>query len=235
MMFDQLAELMDATGQGTSYDAYREDLDKENRLGKRTATNKVHTSRKLKALYGLDPSITVFRLLRHFWDLDPGQGRPVLALLCVTARDPLLRSLTPVLLDTPKRSSLEYEPLEVVLEERTGDRFSETTLRSIARRASSSWKQSGHLAGRARIRQRPAVTAAVAAYAFSLGYLEGRRGTLLFDTIWARLLDRSEEELRALAASASANGFLLYRGVADVVEIRFPGLWTKEEKERFSE
>jgi hypothetical protein len=230
MMFDDLSLVMESTESGRSYRGYRQELDGENLLGKRTGVNKEHTARKLKALYGLDPSITIFRLLRHFWERDTGEGRPLMALLCVTGRDPLLRMLTPVLLSTPHGASLEYEPLEAVLQERTGSRFSEKTLTSIARRAASSWTQSGHLVGRGRTRRRATATPAAAAYGLALGYLEGRRGATLFTTLWARLLDRSEDELRDLAAAASASGLLIYRGIADVVEVRFPELWTDEER-----
>lgn len=90
MMFANLQRLLDATSVERSYSGYREDLDEENVLGKRSAIYGEHSSCKLKAMYGLDPSITVLRLLRYFWDLDPGEGRPLLALLCATARDPLL-------------------------------------------------------------------------------------------------------------------------------------------------
>lgn len=230
-MFDDLARLMELTEREHSYREYREELDEENILGKRTAVNKEHTARKLKALYGLDPAITIFRLLRHFWSLDDGGGRPLLALLCATARDPLLRTLTPCLLRTAYGAVLEYPPLEDQLRTSTGDRFSEKTLLSIARRASASWIQSGHLTGRGRIRQRPHPTPATAAYAVALGYLEGRRGTFLFDSMWTQLLDVVREDLQELVQMASQNGWLVYRGVGDVVEIRFPDLWTPEEQE----
>lgn len=235
MMFADLEQLMQTTAADRTYRGYREELDDENVLGKRTAVNKTHTARKLKALYGLDPSITVFRLLRHFWELDDGTGRPLVALLCATARDPLLRSLTPALLALEPGAVLEYEPLEAALRDSTGDRFSEKTLVSIARRASASWIQAGHLSGRSRMRQRAHPTPATTAYALALGYLEGRRGALLFSSLWARLLDAREEDLRDLTQVASRNGWLVYRGIADVVEVRFPDLWTPDERELLHE
>lgn len=231
MMFADIERLLGATSASEDDEVYREYLDDENILGKRTATNRDHTARKLRALYGLDPEITVFRLLRHFWEVDDGAGRPILALLCATARDPLLRSLTPGLLATEHGAALEYETLEAELKETTGDRFSQSTILSIARRAASSWTQSQHLEPRTRLRRHPDVTPATATYALALGYLEGRRGTFLFDSLWARLLDVPPEELRELAQTASLNGWLVYRGAGDVVEVRFPDLWTAEERE----
>lgn len=234
-MFDDLGKLITATALDRSYSGYREELDAENVLGKHTGTNRTHTARKLKALYGLDPSITVFRLLRHFWDLDSGEGRPGLALLCATARDPLLRSLTPLLLNVPPGQAVQLEPLEHALRESSGDRFTDKTIRASVRNAAKSWKTSGHLEGRQRIRTRPRVTPALAAYAFALGYLEGRRGNLLFGSLWAQLLDRRQEELRDLAGTASQNGWIVYRGIGDVIEIRFPELWTPAERELLNE
>ncbi len=231
MMFADLEQLLAAASASWGDQEYRAHLDDENILGKRTAMNRTHTARKLRALYGLDPQITTFRLLRHFWELDDGAGHPVLALLCATARDPLLRSLTPTLLAVEQEAALAYEPLEMVLKEMTGERFSQSTLASIAQRATATWTQSQHLEPRTRIRRRPTVTPATAAYALALGYLEGRRGSFLFDSLWARLLDASPEELRELAQTASLNGWLVYRGAGDVIEVRFPDLWTAEERE----
>lgn len=49
-------------------------------------------------------------------------------------------------------------------------------LSAIARNASSSWTQSGHLTGRQKkIRTQPIVTVGSVAYALALGYLEGDR------------------------------------------------------------
>lgn len=231
MMFTDLEQLLGAASASWGDLEYREHLDGENILGKRTATNRDHTARKLRALYGLAPEVTVFRLLKHFWEVDDSAGRPILALLCATARDPLLRSLTPGLLATEHGAALEYEPLEAELKETTGDRFSQSTLVSIVRRVASTWLQSGHLEPRTRIRRRPVVTPAATAYALALGYLEGRRGTFLFDSLWARLLDTPLEELRELAQTASLNGWLVYRGAGDVIEVRFPDLWTAEERD----
>jgi hypothetical protein len=236
LMYADLEHLLDSTPADSGDAGYREELDGENLLGKRTATNRDHTARKLRALYGLDPEITVFRLLRHFWELDDGHGRPLLALLCATARDPLLRSLTPALLKTPIGTALEEAALQQQFVASGAEaRFSESTRRAILSKVVTSWRTSGHLQGRERVRIRAEATPAAAAYALALGHLEGRRGTLLFDSLWARLLDSPEEELRELAQVASQNGWLVYRGIGDVVEVRFPDLWTPAEEARLDE
>jgi hypothetical protein len=52
----------------------------ENILGKRTQTTRQRTAKRLTELYSLDPTCTVFRLLRHFWPADR-IGQPMLAFL----------------------------------------------------------------------------------------------------------------------------------------------------------
>ena len=42
----------------------------------------------------LGDQVTLFRLLRYFWEVD-SPGRPLLAFLCASARDPLLRVTAP--------------------------------------------------------------------------------------------------------------------------------------------
>jgi hypothetical protein len=75
-------------------EAKREDFNRlivdENLLGKRTTSNRWLTARHLADLYAFDHSVTIFRLLRFFWDAD-ATSRPMLALLCAQARDALLR------------------------------------------------------------------------------------------------------------------------------------------------
>lgn len=235
MMYNDLARLLDATQRDDSHRGYRDELEAENVLGKRTATNTTHTARKLRALYGLDPRITVFRLLRHFWDLDDGAGRPVMALLCATSRDPLLRSLTTTLLTTQHGHALARDSLEMTLNEIVGARFSEATKRSSVSNILATWTRSGHLEHRSRIRRRPRITPAALGYAIALGYLEGRRGIFLFDSLWARLLDAPLDELRELAKAASINGWIVYREAGDLVEVRFPDLWTPDERERLDD
>jgi len=236
MMLGELELVLGAASASWDATEYRTQLDSENLLGKRTATNRAHSARKLRALYGLDPEITVFRLLQHFWELDDdGATRPILALLCATARDPLLRSLTPILTSTEVGEVLDNELLRSEVETVAGDRFSESTKRSAALNVATSWRQSGHLAPRTRMRRKAPSSPAVTTYALALGYLEGRRGAFLLDSLWTQLLDLNTEELRQSIQSAALNGWLVYRAAGDVVEVRFPGLWTETEKELLDE
>src|SRR5262249_7185950 len=72
----------------------------DNVLGKPTRSTRQRTAKHLIELYALDPSCTLFRLLRHFWAADP-VSQPMLAFLVACARDPLLRASTPFLFTIP--------------------------------------------------------------------------------------------------------------------------------------
>ena len=70
IMLNDVELLFDATESDAVVADYRRVVVEENVLGKPTHITREHTVRKLKALYGLDPSIPVFRSFRMLWDLD---------------------------------------------------------------------------------------------------------------------------------------------------------------------
>ena len=91
----------------------------------------------------------------------------------------------------------------------TGDRLNGATLDKVARNASSSWAQSGHLSGRFRkIRARVDPTFGPAALAVWLGAAEGLAGQRLLDSYWTRVLDRSPDALLDLVLQAKQRGLL---------------------------
>ena len=67
--------------------------------------------------------------------------------------------------------------------------------------------------------------------ALFLSYLEGRRGLRLFDTQWTRLLELEPGAIRDMARGAARRGWLDYKAIGPVVEVRFPGHLTEEEEE----
>jgi hypothetical protein len=199
----------------------------ENVLGKRTSSNRLRTFRHLSELYGLDADMLVFRMLRRFWHED-GAGRPILALLCACARDPLLRASSSLVLDL-KVGAFVTPTMLAAVADRT---FSAKTRSALGRNLASSWTQSGHLTGKVRkIRARATASPAAAAYAAVLGYMEGARGKLLLSTLWARLLDCPANEFSFLVQLAARHSWLDYRAVGDVVEIRLKRLLSPEELE----
>ena len=210
-MLEELGLLFDALPADASADRYRRAILDDNVLGKATRSTRLKTAKYLAALYALDPSRAVFRLLRHFWRADP-TARPMLAYLAAAARDLLLRECSDVVLAVPRGDFLDAATIALALAERYPGRFQASTLLATAQRLASSWTQAGYLTGKVnKKRSRPAVTTPVATFALLLGYLSGLRGKLLLDSTWTRLLDRSPAEIMDLAAEASKQGWLSSR------------------------
>ena len=235
IMLAELRLLLAANPADATRDSYRQLIIEGNVLGKRTASTRMLSAKRLGEMYGLDHRLPVFRALRHFWDIDP-TGRPLLALLCAAARDPLLRMTAAIVLDAPVGTVVTTKDIEPALAEAAHGRFNDSILNKIARNAGSSWTQSGHLSGRNnKKRVRPSVTPAVTAYALFLGHLCGVRGQLLFSTFWARLLDSRFEELSSFAFEASRRGWLNFRRAGSIIEASFPGLLTRDEQRMLDE
>jgi hypothetical protein len=165
----------------------------------------------------------VFRLLRQFWTAD-ASARPLLAYLAATARDPLLRESTPLVVAIPVGADVMPTQISKHLSEKYPGRFKPTTLLSTAQNLASSWTQAGFLTGKVKKkRSRPVVTPVSVTYAVLLGFLCGLRGKMLLDTAWTRILDRTPAEIASLATEASKQGWMNYKAAGSVVEITFPG------------
>jgi hypothetical protein len=224
IMLGELRLLLDALPADVAGDRYRRAILDDNVLGKVTRSTRQKTAKYLTALYALDPSRAVFRLLRHFWGADP-PGKPMLGYLAATARDPLLRECSEDVLGVPQGEVHDATAIALALSDRFPSRFSPSTLQSASRNLASSWTQAGYLTGKvAKRRSRPTVTPQVVAYALVLGYLTGLRGKMLLESLWARLLDRSPAEMMELATEASKQGWLRLKAAGSIVEVTFPGL-----------
>jgi hypothetical protein len=223
-----LLEMHPATATKAEYWA---SITEGNILGKKTGSTRRLSAQRLSELYGLDPGVTLFRLLRFFWDLED-TGRALLAFLCAIARDPLLRLTAPTVLAADQGSIVTTKAIEATIADAAPDRFNAATRHKIARNVASSWTQSGHLTGRTRkIRSHPIATPTNAAYALTLGYLAGARGQFLFDTFWMNLLDIPHEQLSQLIIAASQRGWVNYKKIGSIVEVRFPDILTVKEQE----
>jgi hypothetical protein len=234
-MLADLRQLFASTSAGATYEAYRSAIMEENVLAKGTASTRFWSWKKLRKLYGLDPSLAVFRCFRQLWERDSA-GRPLLAILCACARDPLLRISAAVILRAPVGSVVGPNDFAQAIAEAAPDRFSPINLKAIGNRTCSSWTQSGHLAGgRVRKREHPSVSPEATAYALVLGRLTGARGPLLFSTFWATLLDASRGTLYERAAAASQRGWIDLRRAGSVVEVGFSRLLTPAEGEALRE
>lgn len=231
VMVRELTALLNDVPARSSKDEYRAAVETENVLGKKTASTRALTFKRLGELYALDRSITLFRVLRECWDWGKGD-RPVLAMLCALARDPLLRITADPVLSARVGAIVTKATLRDATAEETRGRLNPATVDKVARNAASSWTQSGHLQGRVRkVRSQPIVGEAAVVYALLLGYLEGARGAALFDTPWTRVLDLRPDELRRLASAASRSDRFTYRHNGAIADIRFDALLTKQELE----
>lgn len=230
IMLDELTGLLrSATPQAKRSD-YRELIVNHNCLGKRTTATRRISDQRLSELYALDSDVLLFRLMRQFW-LAEESGRPLLALLLAMARDPLLRLTAPPVLRLRPGEELGRQALTDALNRATGSRFNEAVLDKIVRNAAASWTQSGHLQGRSRkTRLAVKVTPAVVTFALLLGYALGARGAVLFETLWAKVLDASRDELIQLAMDAKRLGYVDVKVAGGVVEVSLSRLLTDEER-----
>lgn len=228
-MLEELSLLLDSFPLVAGRSDYLSAIIEKNALDKQTGANRKITAQHLTELYALEPMVPLFRVLRRFWQ-DDAQGRPVLALLCSLARDPLLRATAEPILAMTSGEELSRQKITDAIRTAVGTRLNDATLDKVVRNVSSSWTQSGHLRGRARkFRQLVRPTPLATAYALMLGYLEGLRCGRLFETNWTRVLDSSPGELRNVAAEAKRLSGLDLRAAGDVIEIGFTTVLTPQE------
>jgi hypothetical protein len=228
-MLRELGQLLAATPRDATYDDYRQAILEENVLGKRTMATRRESIRRLRELYALSPDVPLFRALRELWDANP-DAQPMLALLCASARDPILRASADMILGTPEGEPVTPQMIEAATAQAFPGRYNATMLANIGRHAASSWQQSGHLRGRTKkTRGRPAILPESTVYALLLGYLAGARGEGLFDTFWTALLDAPAHAVREQARVAARQGWLSYKSLGGVTEIEFPHLLSERE------
>ena len=229
LMVPDLTTLLDAVPKDADRARYIHLIVNENVLGKRTTSNRNLSAKYLVDLYALDPSIATFRLLRFFWKMDQ-PGRPVLALICGYARDPLLRESARIVSATKPGESVTSDNFVDFFERELPGRFSEASIRSLGQNVAASWAQAGFFTGKIKkVRTRPVVTPATVAYALVLGFLCGLRGQLLLESEWARLVDVPRDQVIRLAQEASKRGWLDFKGAGNVFEINFRQLLTEKE------
>ncbi len=219
MMLEELTAVLAAAPEGASREDYAAAIVEGNCLGKATTATRRLTNQRLGELYGLDPRMPLFRVLRRLWSIDV-PGRPLLALQCAIARDPLLATtVAPVLALTPG-SDLQRDTIRAALREAVDERLSDATLDKVIRNVASSWEQAGHLVGRT-FKKRAAVRATPGSVAFGLylGHAVGFRGAPLFATGWISLLDCSPASARDFAVEAKRIGLIDLRIAGEVVDL----------------
>jgi len=219
MMLEELGHVLEATAQGARRADCAAAIIEGNCLSKPTASTRRLSNQRLGELYGLDPAIPLFRVLRRLWDIGT-DGRPLLALLAAIARDPLLAATCPAIIAMPANAELQRDALKGGLQAAVGDRLNDSTLEKVCRNAASTWAQSGHLEGRTFKKRRtvlPSTTAVT--FAIYLANAAGFRGAEIFSCGWLRVLDCDPSQARELTLDAKRSGLLDLRMAGDVVEL----------------
>ena len=195
MMLSELAELLGALPADASREDYASAIIDDNVLGKKTASTRRAFNQRMGELYSLDLKLPIFRVLRRLWEIDD-KGRPLIAMLCALARDPLLRITAPVVISLDIGDELIRQSYLNEIRSSTGDRLNEMSVDKVARNTGSSWAQSGHLEGRVRkIRKLVEPTACSVAFALWMGSLFHLSGEELLSTPWTAILDSSHADL----------------------------------------
>lgn len=224
MMLAELRTLLAALPVDSTRADYAYAVIQSNCLGKSTAATRRLTNQRLGELYALDPSVPLFRVLRHLWHIDE-QGRPLIALLAILARDPLFLATVESVISIPEGVEFQRSHMRHALRAIVGERLNDATLEKVLRNAASSWSQSGHLTGRTfKIRKLVQPTAAALAYALYLANAAGFHGEGLLANGWVQTLDCSVIRARELAMEAKRMGLIDLRIGGDVVEINLTRL-----------
>jgi len=231
IMFKELQLLLECHPGIVPREIYIQAVVDENFLGKHTTATRKLSFQRLSELYGLDAEVPLFRIMCNLWAVNQ-KSRPQLAIFLALARDPLLRITAFPVIATPFGKEFARQQMTDALASGTGGRFNDAILDKIVRNASSSWTQSGHLEGRARkFRKQIKATYVSCAYALLLGYLQGLRGKALFESPWAKILDHGPSDLRELADEAKRLGLIDVKESGSILDISFPQLLTREERE----
>ena len=222
MMLNEITRLLGAVQPHSDFEQYKVAVLEQNVLGKGTASNSKEAFRRLRELYALSDNVPIFQIYRELLTFDP-ESMPLLSLIVVWARDPLFRATSNPVIEAPIGSEVSKKDLELSLSKTFPAEHSEMSLAKIARYASSSWKQSGHLTGhfkkiRTRVQPRPvSITLALL-----LGYVAGWNGDNMFNSPWCQLLDLNGSEAKSLATQAHREALIDLKIVGSIVDISFP-------------
>lgn len=231
LMLSELEAVLAAAPAAVDRAAYAAAIVEDNCLEKPTASTRRISSQRLGELYALDPFVALFRVLRSLWSVDPN-ARPLLAMLAALARDPLFMASAGPVLSQPVGIEIQRAPIREALRKLVGERMNDDTLDKVVRNVSSSWTQTGHLAGRTfKFRHRVSAPPTAVAFALWLGNVAGFRGEELLTTGWIAALDCTATSARGLALEAKRLGIIDLRTAGDVVEFGLdrldPGLGRK--------
>lgn len=219
MMLAELETVLSTLPSDSSRDDYAVAIIEANCLRKPTNATRRLTNQRLSELYTLDPHVPVFRILRRLWDLN-ASSRPLLALLCSLARDPLLAATAAGVIRLPEGAEFQRSLAIATMRTFVGERLNDSTLGKVVRNTASSWSQSGHLEGRTfKVRRLVTATAVSVAFALYLAQTAGFQGDEVLRSGWIATLDCGASSALALALEAKRMGLVDLRVAGDVFEL----------------
>ncbi len=230
MMFLEMLALVRAMPLAIDKEEIFSAIVEDNILGKPTHGSRTKSWRHLVELYGMDPSVALFRVLWSFGHAEI-DSLAQLCLVCAYARDPQLRHSFELVRSLGSGAVLSREAMEQKLEAGFPGRFSPIMKKSMAQNVNTSWTFGGHVAGRStKIRVLPVAHPVSAAYAMFVGYMAGLRGELLLNSAYGALVAASIPELRAAIALAAAKGLLSLKQAGGIVEFDFNSMLSAKEQ-----
>ena len=219
MMLEELATVLGIVPPDGKSEVYATAIVEENCLGKQTVATRRHSLQHLRELYGLDPSIPLFRVLSGLWHVDTASG-PLLALLSSLARDPLLRATAAVVIGMPEKTEFQRTAVRQALADSVQDRLNESTINKAVRNAASTWSQAGHLEGRTfKFRRLVQATPTSTAFALYLARVAGFAVNESFASGWIRVLDCGTSAALELATAAKRMGLIDLRMAGDIIDL----------------
>jgi hypothetical protein len=200
------------------HDEYAHAVVELNVLGRPTHTGRVRVLRHLRELYGLSDDAP-FRLLRVLHDLTPNE-LPLLAGMLAVTQDEFLRASWPAVVRAEQGVRVFAADLGDAIAEESGRKVAPATYARAGRNVAASWAQTGHLSGaRVKTRTRPDAGPGAVTLAVALGYLAGRRGVGLLETVWFALLDVPGDERREALDAAHRAGLIDVHAAGSVLDI----------------
>lgn len=210
---------------------YQRAIEQDNLLGKPTFSSRQKTYRHLVELYGLNPYLPLFRILRRLASEDPA-SIPLIGMICCFCRDPQLQHSFSLIDSLKSGEILPRVQMEAHLEAGFPGVFSEPMKKSLAQNVNTTWTVSGHLQGRStKRRDSPKPRPSASAYAMFAGWLSGLRGQILLNSIFSHLVALTPDQMLNHLSEASAHGWLRLRNAGGVTEIDFSPLLTQQEQD----
>lgn len=233
MMLTELTELCRSMPSEAVPLDYRKNIEEDNLLGKPTFGSRQRSYRHLVQLYGLNPDLTLFRVLRRFASEEP-ESIPLMGMVCAFCRDPQLRQSFDLIDSLKPGEVLPRVRMEAHLETSFPGLYSKAMKESMAQNVNTTWTVTGHLNGRSvKRRDLPKPRPSASAYAMFAGWLSGLRGQILLQSVFGRLLALTPDQILNHLADASAHGWLRLRNAGGVTEIDFSPLLTQQEQDIF--